>query len=49
MEHSVIVRDVTAAALHIRKLRFDPVATAILAICAKNISIYSNVVAGLLV
>jgi hypothetical protein len=49
MEHSVIVRDVTAAALHIRKLRVDPVAAAVLAICAKNISIYSNVVAGLLV
>lgn len=49
MEHSVIVRDVTAAALHIRKLRVDPVAAAVLAICGKNISIYSNVVAGLLV
>jgi hypothetical protein len=48
-EHSVIVRDVAAAALHIRKLRVDPVATAVLAICGKNVSIHSNVVARLLV
>ena len=49
VKHSVIVRDVTAAALHVWKLGVDPVAVAVLAIRGKNISIYSNVVAGLLI
>ena len=48
-QHAVIVRDVTAAALHIWKLRVDPVAAAVLAIRGKDISIHSNVVARLLV
>ena len=48
-QHSVIVGDVTAAALHVWKLGVDPVAVAVLAIRGKNISIHSNVVAGLLV